>query len=84
MRSIQIDATEGRCMVYVAANSEAGKYARFIHDGKDTKWFRRGPGTVAKGPEADSKFIERAIEHHHDNGDYKKIIKGEINRCMKR
>lgn len=49
-----------RGTVYVAANSEAGKYAGKMHDGKGSLWKNRGPGTIVKGPRADEKFIERA------------------------
>lgn len=48
--------------VYVAANAEAGKYAARIHDEKGRSWFKRGPGTVAKGAKADDKYILRAVE----------------------
>lgn len=48
--------------VYVAANAEAGKYAKRIHDEKGKTWRRRGPGTVAKGPRADDKYILRAVQ----------------------
>ncbi len=47
--------------VFVAANSEAGKYAAKIHNEKGTSWRKRGPGTRAKGDRADHKFIERAL-----------------------
>lgn len=53
-------AMEGE--VYVAANAEAGKYAKRIHDEKGKTWRRRGPGTVAKGARADDKFVSRAAE----------------------
>lgn len=53
-------AMEGE--VYVAANAEAGKYAKRIHDEKGKTWRKRGPGTVAKGARADDKFILRAVE----------------------
>ena len=48
--------------VYVAANAEAGKYAKRIHDEKGKTWRRRGPGTVAKGARADDKYILRAVQ----------------------
>lgn len=48
--------------VYVAANAEAGKYAKRIHDEKGKTWRKRGPGTVAKGPRADDKYILRAVQ----------------------
>lgn len=48
--------------VFVAANAEAGKYAKRIHDDKGKSWHKRGAGTRAKGTQADDKYIERAIE----------------------
>ena len=60
-RSITFDADGNHVDIYVPVNSEAGQYAAIIHDGKGSAWQRRGPGTVAKGPHADEKFIERAI-----------------------
>ena len=65
-RSIQWRAT-GRGLaqdaeIFVAANAEAGKYAKRIHDEKGKTWKRRGPGTVAKGTQADDKYIRRAVE----------------------
>ena len=49
-------------VVFVPSNSPAGAYAKFIHDEKGKKWFKRGIGTIAKGDQADEKFIERAIK----------------------
>lgn len=48
--------------IFVAANAEAGKYAKRIHDEKGKTWRKRGPGTVAKGARADDKFVSRAAE----------------------
>ena len=48
--------------IMVPSNSPAGKYAGYIHDEKGSKWFKRGVGTIAKGPQADEKFIPRAIK----------------------
>lgn len=48
--------------IYVAANAEAGKYAKRIHDEKGKTWWKRGPGTVAKGARADDKYILRAVQ----------------------
>lgn len=48
--------------IFVAANAEAGKYAKRIHDDKGKSWHKRGAGTRAKGTQADDKYIERAIE----------------------
>lgn len=67
--------------VFVASNSYAGKYARRIHDLKGVAWFRRGPGTVAKGPRADEKFVERAIRDNESA--FLRIIQGEIDRALR-
>lgn len=47
--------------IFVPTNSAAGKYAVYIHDKKNIKWFKRGIGTQAKGSRADDKFIARAV-----------------------
>lgn len=60
-RSIQYESDARHCSVFVASNSEAGAYARRIHDEKGVTWRNRGPGTVYKGKRADEKFIERAV-----------------------
>jgi hypothetical protein len=62
-RSIELftDVQRMEAIVYVAANSEAGKYAKKMHDEKGLSWGKPGPGSVLKGPRADSKFIARAI-----------------------
>jgi hypothetical protein len=62
MRSISAKSTEAYAEIFVAANSEAGKYAFGIHELKGRVWRKRGPGTVAKGAKADDKFITRAID----------------------
>lgn len=58
-------------IVFVAANAPAGAYAKRIHDEKGITWWKRGPGTRAKGDKADEKFIERAIA---DSRKYFKVI----------
>lgn len=60
-RSIQYESDASHCSVFVASDSEAGAYARRIHDEKGITWRNRGPGTVDKGARADEKFIERSI-----------------------
>ena len=68
-------------VVFVAANAPAGKYAARIHDQKGVSWFKRGPGTVAKGTQADEKFIARAIKdtsHYFDL-----ILEQELNKGIK-
>lgn len=60
-RSIQMEYDDEHCEVFVTSNAEAGSYAERIHDEKGVSWSERGPGTQAKGAQADDKFIERAI-----------------------
>ncbi len=60
-KSIESASTREGCSIFVASNSYAGKYAKRIHDEKGKKWWKRGPGTVRKGAQADEKFIERAL-----------------------
>ena len=62
MRSIQFRATPQYAEIFVSAGSPAGKYAYKMHEEKGIRWHKRGPGTQAKGPQADDKFITRAIE----------------------
>ena len=71
-RSIEFDVKPKFGEVYVALNSEAGKYAVRIHDERYITWTNRGPGTVALGERARELFIERAV---NDN-------RGEIDRIM--
>ena len=61
-RSIQSESTDMSASVFIAGNAEAGTYAQKIHDGKGKTWLWRGPGTRAKGRQADHKFITRAIK----------------------
>lgn len=60
-RSIECFSSNDKAEVFVASNAEAGRYAAIIHDQKGVKWRERGPGTQAKGEQADEKFIERAM-----------------------
>jgi hypothetical protein len=66
MRSIAFRVSDGSAEIFVAANSEAGRYAFRMHEEKGKSWWNRGPGTVAKGSRADEKFITRAIEANKD------------------
>ena len=50
-------------LILVAGNSEAGAYARRMHD----KRYNRGRGTVLKGPKAGRKYITRAIHDEEPN-----------------
>ena len=52
--------------VYVLRSSKAGKYAYIIHNLRYVKWWKRGPGTVAKGRNAKEKFIDRAVDKWED------------------
>lgn len=61
MHSIMFQSGPDYAEIYVPANSEAGKYAYKIHEEKGLTWRNRGPGTQAKGSQADDKFITRAI-----------------------
>lgn len=79
-KSIEYEATESGCSVFVARNSQAGRYAKRIHDEKGVTWRNRGPGTVAKGSRADDKFIERAIR---DNaGNFGRIVDDELRKAL--
>lgn len=79
-RSIEYEASESGCSVFVASNSQAGRYARRIHDEKGITWRNRGPGTVAKGQRADEKFIERAIRDNAQN--FGLIIADELRKAL--
>jgi len=46
--------------VFVPSGSPANEYAGKMHDEKGSSWQKRGPGTVAKGAQADDEFISRA------------------------
>lgn len=67
--------------IFVPANAEAAKYARFIHDEKGKKWRRRGKGTIAKGSRADEKFIARAL--FENSKKFQEMIASEIARSLK-
>lgn len=67
MRSIQFKATKDNAEIFVAANSEAGRYAFAIHELKGKTWKNRGVGTIAKGSQADDKFITRAIKDREED-----------------
>ena len=82
-KSIAYEVLPGNagCSVFVASNSFAGKYAKRIHDEKGKTWRNRGPGTVAKGAQADEKFIERAIRDREPK--FLTVIKSEIRKAVK-
>jgi hypothetical protein len=79
-RSIAYEASETGCSVFVASNAEAGRYAKRIHDEKGITWRNRGPGTIAKGPRADEKFIERAIRDNAQN--FALIVDDEVRKAL--
>lgn len=69
-RSIRVEFTgEDTAHVFVPTNSEAGKYARYIHDQRYIKWRNLGVGSVAKssgGKPVGEKYIERAYSENVD------------------
>lgn len=81
-KSIEAELYTDGAMVFVAANSYAGKYAKRIHDEKGVKWNKRGIGTIAKGNRADEKFIERALNDNAEN--ISKIFDAEIAKYLKK
>ncbi len=80
-RSIFCESDDKRASVFVPLNSEAAKYARYIHDEKGKRWFNRGAGTIAKGQRADDKFIARAI--HDNKSKFLAILKHYLERAVK-
>jgi hypothetical protein len=77
-RSITFKSTATWARIFVAANAEAGRYAFRIHEEKGATWWKRGLGTVAKGPKADAKFISRAAVDRYD--DMKAIVLDETKK----
>jgi len=85
-RSIQYDVMGDTVSVYILQNAEcttAGgfNYAKRIHDEKGKSWFKRGAGTVAKGPQADEKFIQRAV--FENAAKYQQKIDAAIQKALK-
>ena len=79
-KSIEFETAPGKCVVFVRENSYAGKYAKRIHDEKGITWRNRGAGTVAKGPRADEKFIERAIRDNAQT--FGAIVEDELRKAL--
>ena len=79
-KSIECEVAGTGCSVFVASNSQAGKYAKRIHDEKGVSWRDRGAGTIAKGPRADEKFIERAIRDNAQN--FAHIVDDELRKAL--
>ncbi len=80
-KSIEFEATAEEAIIYVADNSPAGKYAFKIHELKGSAWFKRGPGTISKGPKADDQFITRGIRDNAENSFL--ILKDMQEKAMK-
>jgi hypothetical protein len=79
-RSISLTVGNDNAEVFIATNSEAGKYAFRIHEEKGISWHERGPGTITKGTRADDKFIERAV--FENERQFGRIITAEVERTM--
>ncbi len=64
--SFAVDASKLEGSVFVSANSEAGKYAKRIHDERYKSWQNLGAGSRGKpaagGQGVGEKFIERAVD----------------------
>lgn len=84
VRSIDHDVLEspGEIVgsVFVSSNSKAGQYAAIIHDAKGKAWNERGIGTKKKGPRADDKFIERALNASEPNTF--RILENEVTKAL--
>jgi hypothetical protein len=78
--SIKVITDENHAEIFVPSNSPAGSYAFKMHDEKGSKWKERGPGTQAKGPQADDKFIFRAITDNE--GNIIAIMKDQIDKAI--
>lgn len=79
-QSIEYAVHFSQVFIFVRDNSPAGKYAKRIHDEKGRTWRNRGPGTIAKGEQADEKFIERAIRDK--GGDIDLIFQDELHKAV--
>ena len=82
MRSIMMRSTDTLVEVFVPANSPAGTYAFKIHEEKGKSWKELGPGSQAKGPQADEKFITRAATDR--SRDFVAIMRDEIDKAIQR
>lgn len=80
MRSITVRNTDTQVEVFVPSNSPAGSYAVKIHEEKGSAWKHRGPGTQAKGAQADDKFITRAATDKQN--DFAAIVSSEIDKIL--
>ena len=82
MRSITMRSTDSLVEVFVPANSPAGQYTFKIHEEKGIRWKERGPGTQAKGPQADDKFITRAATDKRN--EFRLIVESEIAKALQK
>lgn len=64
----EVDKIKMTATIFVASNSEGGKYAARIHDGQGSSWNKLGPGSIAanKSGKVGGEFIERAIAEDAD------------------
>jgi hypothetical protein len=67
-------------IVFISANSHAGKYARKMHDERGKTWSNLGIGSKAKGARVSDKFIEHAIFDNEAN--FKKIFDSELKKAI--
>ena len=79
-RSLAYTADQNEAVIFVAANSEAGKYGYRLHEEKGLTWKKRGPGTQAKGARADDKFITRAVINNE--GNFLEILTDEVKTAV--
>jgi hypothetical protein len=82
MRSITFRSDDSKVECFVPSNSPGGSYAAKMHDEKGRTWKKRGPGTQAKGPKADHKFISRAATDRER--DFIAIVNSEIEKVLRR
>lgn len=80
MRSIAFTSDDSKVECFVPSNSPAGTYAFKMHEEKGKSWKERGPGTQAKGPQADDKFITRAAKDKES--DFTAIVSDEIDKLL--
>ena len=66
---MEVDAARMQASIFVARNSEGGKYAKRIHDKRYISWRKLGPGSIAanNSGKVGEKFIERAITDNEKN-----------------
>jgi hypothetical protein len=81
-RSVGMRHSRDEARIFVAANSEAGRYAVKIHDERGQTWNNRGLGTVRKGPQAREMFIARAIDDNLPQ--IRQIIEAQVEQALRR